>query len=165
MTLRVRLYSLTLAAFAAVFALQAGASSGPVETGTRFMSLRSDKVNVRTGPGTRYPIEWVFVKKGFPVEVTAAHDTWRKVRDWEGTEGWVHQSMLSDRRALLVAGQIRGLRSEPKESAELLARLEPGVIGRLERCAGEWCRATVGGYQGWLKRKELWGVSPAEEFD
>ena len=149
----------------ALAAAQASASSDQPETANRYASLRSDKVNVRTGPGVRYPIEWVFVKKGIPVEITAAHDTWRKIRDWEGAEGWVHQSMLSDRRALLVTGQVRALRSDPKADAPVVARIEPGVVGRVDRCVGEWCRANAGGYEGWLRRKEFWGVSPTEDFD
>ena len=165
MSLAVRLCSLAFAGLAAALPFKTEASSGREQDAARYLSVRSDKVNVRTGPGTRYPIDWVFVRKGIPVEVTAEHDTWRKIRDWEGAEGWVHQSMLSDRRALLVTGQVRVLRSEPRDGAETVARVEPGVVGRLERCTGDWCRATIGGYQGWLKRKEFWGVSPTEEFD
>lgn len=143
-------------------AVAASAEEPPV---AKFATLKADKVNVRTGPGTRYPIDWVFLKKGLPVEITASHDVWRKIRDSEGAEGWVKQTMISDRRGMIVTGQVRTLRGEPKEGAPVVARLEPGVFGRIDRCAGEWCRTTVSGYQGWLKRREIWGVSANEEFD
>ena len=76
----------------------------------RFVSLRADEVNVRAGPGVRYPVKWVFVRKLMPVEVIAEFDTWRKIRDWEGAEGWVHRAMLSGRRSIVVTGKVATLR-------------------------------------------------------
>ena len=128
----------------------------------RFVSLRSAEVNVRTGPGTRYPVDWVFVKRDIPVEITAEFDTWRRIRDWEGTEGWVHQSMLSGKRAMVVLGDVRTLRRAAGESAGGLAKVEPGVAGKLLHCQTNWCEVNVGGYRGWLQKSEFWGVYPAE---
>ena len=128
----------------------------------RFVTLRSDEVNVRTGPGTRYPVEWVFLRKDIPVEITAEFDTWRRIRDWEGAEGWVHQSMLSGRRAVVVTGEVRSLRRSPAVGTPSVARVEPGVVGRLNRCRGPWCEVDVQGYEGWLERGEFWGVYPEE---
>lgn len=129
----------------------------------RFVSLRSGEVNIRTGPGVRYPVEWVFVRPGMPVEITAEFDTWRRIRDWEGTQGWVHQSMLSGRRAMVVTGAMRTLRQEPAATAAAVAQAEQGVIGRLLECRGAWCQVEAGGYRGWLERDEFWGVYPKEE--
>ena len=131
----------------------------------RFVSLRSGEVNVRTGPGTRYPVEWVFTRKDIPVEITAEFDTWRRIRDWEGAEGWVHQSMLSGRRAVVVLGDIRSLRTAPDPGSPAMARLEPGVIGTLSRCRQQWCEVEVAGYDGWLARSEFWGVYPDETLE
>lgn len=131
----------------------------------RFVTLRSDEVNVRTGPGVRYPVEWVFVRKGMPVEITAEFDTWRRIRDIDGAQGWVHQSMLSGRRSLTVTGKMRTLRREASESAEAMAQVEPGVIGRIRKCHGAWCQVELQGYKGWLQRSEIWGVYPTEEVD
>lgn len=131
----------------------------------RFVTLRSEEVNVRTGPGTRYPVEWVFVRRDIPVEITAEFDTWRRIRDWEGTEGWVHQSMLSGKRAAVVLGEVRSLRRAPATGAPVVARAEPGVIGRLKRCDGEWCELDLSGHDGWLRRSEFWGVYPDEAFE
>ena len=104
------------------------------ETGLRvprFVSMNSSKVNVRAGPGTRYPIKWVFQRKTLPVQIIAESDTWRKIRDFEGIEGWVHQRMLSGRRRAVVTGAIQQLKREPQETAKTIALLEPGVILRL----------------------------------
>jgi SH3-like domain-containing protein len=131
----------------------------------RFVSLRSDEVNLRTGPGTTYPIDWVYVRRGLPVEVIAEFDVWRRIRDWQGTVGWVHQSMLAGRRTILVAGGDRKLMREPAESAPVVARLAPGVIGWLLECDTAWCRIEVEGYRGWLQRDEFWGSYPRESVE
>jgi SH3-like domain-containing protein len=130
----------------------------------RFVSLRSDEVNVRTGPGVRYPVDWVFQRKTMPVEVLAEVDTWRKIRALDGTEGWVHQSMLTARRTAIVTGELRSLRKRNEVDAPVVALLEPGVIGSLLECRDAWCRLEVAGQKGWLPRDTLWGVLPAENF-
>ncbi len=140
-----------------------GAPAAAGESGLplpRFVSLRADKVNVRTGPGVRYPVDWVFVRRGLPVEVVAEFEHWRKVRDWEGTEGWVHQSMLSGARSVLVAGKIRALRARPAANAAVVARAEPGVVAELLECEGDWCRVEAAGFRGWIRRADAWGAAP-----
>jgi SH3-like domain-containing protein len=128
----------------------------------RFVSLRSDDVNLRAGPDGRYPIEWVFKRRNLPVEILAEFDTWRRIRDSSGTEGWVHQALLQGRRYAIVAGETRALRRTAQDDAAIVARLEPGVIGRLLECKESWCRLEAGGFRGWLKRQEIWGVYPQE---
>ena len=131
------------------------------ETGLRvprFVSMNSSKVNVRAGPGTRYPIKWVFQRKTLPVQIIAESDTWRKIRDFEGIEGWVHQRMLSGRRRAVVTGAIQQLKRKPQETANTVALLEPGVILRLEKCTGAWCLVEGGSYEGWIGRQSIWGV-------
>ncbi|MBM3546040.1 MAG: hypothetical protein FJX54_03740 [Alphaproteobacteria bacterium] len=128
----------------------------------RFVSLRSGEVNLRTGPGTRYPIEWVLTKRSLPVEVIQEFDTWRQIRDHQGSVGWVQSSFLTGRRTLLVTGETRKLRSDRKDDASTVAMAEPGVVGRLLECRETWCRAEIGGYKGWLKRSEFWGAYPDE---
>jgi len=128
----------------------------------RFATLRASEVNLRTGPGEQYPIEWVYKRKDFPVEVVAKYDVWRKIRDWQGTEGWVHQRMLADTRSVIVRGEVRLLRAEPDPAAAVVARAEPGVIAKLLECQGLWCRVEVQNLRGWLSRNEIWGVYPDE---
>lgn len=128
----------------------------------RFVSLKASEVNLRAGPSQRFPIEWVYRKAGYPVEVIAEFDLWRQVRDVDGTTGWVHQSLLSGRRTALVHGGMRTLRERPDDAAEGIALAEPGVQVDLALCQGEWCEVKNEPYVGWLKRAELWGVYPGE---
>jgi len=131
----------------------------------RFVSLAADEVNVRTGPGTKYPIQWVFRRKGLPVEIIQEFEHWRRVRDWEGGVGWVHQSTLSGRRTALVTGALRTLRDEPDMGAPAVAHVEPGVVGRLLECRDDWCHAELEGYRGWLFRDHFWGAYPNEPIE
>lgn len=128
----------------------------------RYVSLRSDEVNLRTGPGVRYPVEWLLQHRHMPVEILAEFENWRKIRDWQGTEGWVHESMLSGRRYAVVTGAIRTLHREPDPTSPAVARLEPGVVAELVECQKDWCRLDSDGYKGWLTRAEFWGVYPNE---
>jgi SH3-like domain-containing protein len=131
----------------------------------RYVSLRASKVNLRTGPGARYPVEWVFVRKGIPLEIVAEYENFFKVRDWEGTEGWVHRAMVWRHRTMVVTGELRTLRSDPSLEAKVVAKVEPGVYGRIEQCEEDWCRLNISGSVGWLRRFEFWGVYPKENVN
>lgn len=131
----------------------------------RFVSLHAQKANVRTGPGVRYPVDWVLVRRGMPVEIVAEFEHWRKIRDWQGTEGWVHQSMLSGVRTAVVMNEVRALRRSADAQAPVTARLEPGVIARVLACGGAWCRLDAAGFKGWIPRTGIWGVSDDETLD
>lgn len=124
----------------------------------RFVSLRSDPVNLRTGPGDRYPVEWVYHRKGLPVEIIAQYDVWRRIRDWQGTEGWVHQRLVTGTRTVIVDGTQRLLHAAPNAASPAVARLDPGVIARLIECDGAWCQIEARDIKGWLTRGEVWGV-------
>lgn len=149
----------------ALFVAATAAAWGAEEKLPHFASLRADTVNLRTGPGERYPVEWIYQRKGLPVEVTAQFDVWRRVRDRDGTEGWVHERMLTSRRSVVVTGAPRILRSAPEAAAAAVARAEPGVIAGLLECKGSWCRVETQGIKGWLPRAEMWGVYPDETVE
>ncbi len=110
-----------------------------------YVTLRANEVNLRAGPGEQFPIQWVYRRKGLPVEVIGKSDVWRKIRDWQGTEGWVHQRMLIEVRTVIVRGAVRPLHSDPDPASAIVARAEPGVIAKLLECRGAWCRATKSG--------------------
>lgn len=130
----------------------------------RYASLRSAEVNVRTGPGPRYPVDWVFMRRDMPVEIVAEFDTWRKIRDWQNTEGWVHQSMLSSRRfVLVVADEVQPLLRRADDTGPAVAILEPGVVAQLVQCDLQWCRLQATRVSGWVKRNSIWGVYPDED--
>jgi SH3-like domain-containing protein len=134
------------------------AAAGKMLSFPRFATLRSATVNLRVGPGRRYAIEWVYRRKGWPIEITAAYGPWRRVRDADGTAGWIHRNLLSNHRAVVVRGGIRRLRDGPEENAAIVARLEPGVVAGLEECRPAWCRVEAAGYEGWIPRGAVWGV-------
>lgn len=131
----------------------------------RWVSLRADEVNVRVGPGTDYPIRWVFVRARLPVEVTADFQNWRRIRDIDGEEGWVHRSLLSGARTVVVTGGVHTLRRTPDAFAAPVLRAEAGVIADLLECDGAWCRLEVAGERGWLPRIQLWGVYADEKLE
>jgi len=131
----------------------------------RFVSLSSSKVNMRTGPGVRYPVAWVYRRAGLPLMVTGEYQYWRKVRDIDGAEGWIHKSLLSGRRTAMVQDGIQTLRSDPSEAARVVARAEAGVIAMLVACAGPWCRVETDEHGGWLPRPAIFGTFPNEDFD
>ena len=144
----------------------------PADVGTntglhlpRYASLKSDDVNMRVGPAERYPVIWTYKRRELPVKIEREFDIWRLVEDMDGVKGWVHQATLTGRRTFVITGaDDRTLRSDASETAEAVAVLKPGVVGRVKACeAGKaWCQVQVGDYRGWLQRTEIWGVDPDE---
>ena len=128
----------------------------------RYASLKSDEVNLRAGPGEDRPKLWVYQRAGMPVEIIEEFETWRRIRDYQGVVGWVNAALLSGRRTAIVTATRRTLYESADGTARPVAILEPGVIGRLLECNGNWCRLEVKGYEGWLKRDQFWGVFPDE---
>ena len=130
----------------------------------RFVALHSDRVNLRAGPGRQYPIEWVLTRKDMPVEVIAQFEHWRRIRDWDGTVGWVQEHMVDGRRTVVVAkGGVRPIFGQPDASLGEVARAEPGVLGRLIECRGGMCRIETEKMTGWMRRSDLWGIYPDEK--
>ena len=151
---------------------KAAAQNGRRATGLplpRYVSLKSGNVNVRRGPGQGYDIAFTFVRAGLPVEITQEFDNWRKIRDSDGSEGWVFYSLLSGRRTAVVApwekaGQFSA-RGDAAEDAPVVAYLQPRVVAAVERCDGTWCLLTGDGFEGWVEQQRLWGVYPEERFE
>lgn len=127
----------------------------------RFAALRSSDVNIRTGPGTRYPIAWVIKKKFLPVKVISEHENWRKIELHDGTFGWAFQSMLTGNKTAMVNTPKAFLRRAPQENSAIIASIGEGIIGQLKLCKDNWCKIAVKDYVGWMERNNLWGV----EFD
>ncbi|WP_237478552.1 SH3 domain-containing protein [Lichenibacterium dinghuense] len=168
--------ALTGLALAALLAGASGAGAAVDQKGPmtglpvpRYVSLKSDRVNLREGPSKDHRSSYVFERAGLPVEVTAEFDTWRKIRDSEGTEGWVLHSLLSGRRTALVApwkkDKTLPLFRDPRADAEVVANLQPGVIGSVKKCDGQWCRIYGDGFDGYEQQSNLWGVYPGEQVE
>lgn len=167
-----RLFALVLC-FALLGPAVAGAGAQGRETGEstglpipRFVSLRANKVNLRAGPGLRYPVEWVFRRRDLPVEVVDEFNAWRQVRAWDGTLGWVHAVMLQGKRTARVLGEApRLLLADPTPEAGPVALVQPGAIGTLERCEGAYCRVDFGELTGWMPRQSVFGVYNGETLE
>lgn len=143
------------------------AGRGPV-TGLplpRYVSLKAGRANARRGPGLNHRVDWVFVRRGMPLQVIAEHEHWRRVRDMDGAVGWVHYSLLRGDRTAAVTVPRAALRARPAPDAPVVAWLEERVIVALDSCRERWCKARVEGRSGWIAKPELWGVDPDETFD
>lgn len=136
-----------------------GASGLPLP---RFASLAADRINVRTGPGKQYPLRWIYARAGLPVKIVEEFDTWRKIQDQDGDDGWVHVSLLSGRRTVSIVKDVATIRRTPDADARIVMRAEPGVIGRLVSCQPNWCEIEIEHRTGWVERGAIWGVLPEE---
>ena len=148
------------------FALLAAAP--PPEVGHQvsyWASISAGQAKMRSGPGRNFPAIWLYQRAGLPVRVIETYPGWRKVRDQDGTEGWMIVNLLSDQRTGMIKGDVAELRNAPNPGAGVLWRAEPGVIGRLSRCGAGWCRITVMGREGYVDTAHLWGIGPDETLD
>ncbi len=145
---------------------QVGPSGLPLP---RFVSLKSEKVNVRKGPSSDHDVAWVFHRKGMPVEIVAEFENWRKIRDSEGAQGWILQQMLSGKRSAIVMSyghtSQADLHVSPQGDSALVAKLAPGVTGLVKDCDGTWCKIEAQDYNGYVSQSRIWGVYPGETVD
>ncbi|TNJ47809.1 aspartyl-trna synthetase [Phaeobacter sp. B1627] len=128
----------------------------------RFVSMKASEGNVRRGPSLTHRIDWVFKRRGMPLEITAEYGHWRRVRDRDGAGGWVHYALLSGIRTVLIEEDMLRVRSRPEETAPVMAAFELGVVAQLGACEINWCEVTAGGHHGWAPKAKLWGVAPDE---
>ncbi|WP_024509583.1 SH3 domain-containing protein [Bradyrhizobium sp. ARR65] len=135
----------------------------------RYVSLKSDHVNVRAGPTKDNDVAWVYTRAGLPVEVTAEFENWRRVRDSEGSEGWVYHSLLSGRRTAVVTmkhkDDLAALHESADTASAVTARLQAGVIAQVKKCDSHWCHVAGNGFDGWIEQQRLWGVYADEHVN
>lgn len=144
-------------------ASHAGETSGDTRQLPRFASIRAKEMNLRTGPGERYPIDWVMKGgKGWPVQIVAEFDNWCRIKSWDGTTGWVHRNLLTQKRAVVTVTEGAILRRAPGNDAPPRARVATGTHGSLKKCEKQWCEIEFDGGKGWLPLTALWGADTAE---
>ncbi|WP_213735731.1 SH3 domain-containing protein [Bradyrhizobium sp. dw_411] len=135
----------------------------------RYVSLKSDHVNVRAGPTKDNDVAWVYTRSGLPVEITAEFENWRRVRDSEGAEGWVYHSLLSGRRTAVVTMKSKDDLAPLHDSADgasaIAARLQVGVVAQVKKCTSGWCHVAGNGFDGWIEQQRLWGVYADEKVE
>ncbi len=156
-----RFFTIILVLFSPFFANAASTAKLPY-----FASIRAEEANVRTGPSVRYPIQWVYQKTDWPVEITATFEGWRKIRDIKGEAGWIHESLLTGKRnAVISAHGVQEIYRLPMKNAKVVAIAESGVVANLDECKKQWCKVIVEDEKGWIESKYLWGVKKDEVFD
>ena len=135
----------------------------------RFVSIKADRVNVRGGPDKDHDVAWIYTRVGWPVEITAEFENWRRIRDSDGTEGWVYHSLLSGKRTAVVQlkskTELAPLYAKPDDKSAVTAQLQVGVLATVKHCTGAWCQISGDGFDGWIEQNELWGVYPNEKID
>jgi SH3-like domain-containing protein len=168
---RLALLLIALAAGPAVAAPPEGPSGPSGLQLPRFVSLKAERVNVRSGPTKDNDVNWVYTRGGLPVEIIAEYDNWSRIRDWEGAEGWVLHALLSSRRTALISAPAKAvddfvpLRASADPKSAVTARLQAGVLATVKRCSDNWCRITGQGFDGWVEEGRLWGVYPGEKVE
>ncbi|RKF15356.1 aspartyl-trna synthetase [Roseovarius spongiae] len=128
----------------------------------RFVSMKASEGNVRRGPSRTHRVDWIFKRRDIPLEITAEHGHWRRVRDRDGAGGWMHYSLLSGVRTVIVETDMLEMKAKRDPTSRVIAQLELGVIARVDECDGPWCRIQSAGYSGWVKKADLWGVRANE---
>jgi SH3-like domain-containing protein len=135
----------------------------------RFVSIKADRVNVRAGPDKDHDVTFIYTRVGWPVEITAEFENWRRIRDSDGSEGWVYHSLLSGKRTgvvqLKAKSDLAPLHAKPDARSAVTAELQSGVLGAIKRCTGAWCQIAGDGFDGWIEQDRLWGVYPDEKID
>jgi SH3-like domain-containing protein len=128
-------------------------------------SISAGDALMRSGPGREYPATWRYQRADLPVKVIQLHESWRKVREMDGTEGWMASVLLSAQRTAIVTGETRMLRAAPDASARVLWRAEPGVVGKVSHCGAGWCEFDVHGKVGFIPVTAIWGVDQNESIN
>jgi SH3-like domain-containing protein len=158
-----------LALLLAASAAQAGSDTTASLPVPRFVSLKTDRVNVRGGPDKDHDVSYIYTRVGWPVEITAEFEDWRRIRDSDGTEGWVYHSLLSGKRMAVVQMKTKTdlaqLYVKPDEKSAITARLQVGVLSTIKHCTGAWCEIAGDGFDGWIQQNQLWGVYPNEKVE
>ena len=130
-----------------------------------YVSLDRDKVFLREGPTYQHRVLWTYQRKGLPLRVIAQYDVWRRVKDKDGTVGWILDSMLSRGRMAVVAGRVEApVHSSADPSSDVIALAQPGVMAKLKTCQPAACKVNIGRVTGWLEKKNIWGVDEGETF-
>ena len=128
-------------------------------------SLAAGDALLRTGPGRNFPATWRYRRAELPLKVVQVHETWRKVREFDGTEGWMAAALLTAERTAMVVGEVRPMRAAPDGGARIVWRAAPGVVGKIAHCASGWCEFNVRGRVGYIEIGQIWGVEPGDTVD
>ena len=131
----------------------------------RYVSLKAKEANARRGPSLSHKIDWIYKRENIPLEIYGEYENWRRVRDFEGLGGWIHYTLLSGIRYVLVKDELLEMRLLPSSDAQVIARVPQHNIASLDKCNIDWCRVIDDGYRGWVSKSGIWGVYENEIKD
>ena len=131
----------------------------------RYVSLKVKEANARRGPSLSHKIDWIYKRQNMPLEIYAEYENWRRVRDFEGLGGWVHYTLLSGTRYVLIKNELLEMRLLPSIDAQVIAKVPQHNIATLDKCNKDWCRIIDDGYKGWVPKNGIWGVYENELKD
>jgi len=130
--------------------------------GITMVSVAGEKVNLRKGPSTQYPIVWE-LGKGFPLRVIGSQGKWLIVSDFESDVGWIYKNLVNKKPHLIVKinknskAQIN-IRSGPGTKYKVVGKAEYGVVFETLKRGDGWVKVRhETGLSGWVKRSLLWG--------
>ncbi len=149
--------------------LAALACSAPASAQVRnvpyWASIAANQAMMRTGPDRSYPSTWVYQRRDLPLRVLQIQGAWRRVQEQDGTSGWMLASLLSAKRGAVVTGTFRPIRAARDDGSRLLWQAEPGVVGRISQCDGQWCHIQIGERAGFIQQSDIWGTDPNEKVN
>ena len=146
----------------AVSAVAASCAQAQERAVPYWASIAKGEALMRSGPDRTYPALWLYKRRDLPVRVVQIHGVWRRIEEQDGTRGWMLAILLAARRTAVVVGGIQPIRDKPDDGARLLWQVEPGAVGRLDRCDGHWCQIEFDARKGWIPQSGLWGTDPGE---
>ena len=125
----------------------------------RWLSLKSDEVRARQGPGLDYRIMWEYQVSSLPVQVIAETTEWRKICDPDGAVAWVHRSVVSSRRSVFNASAEEiAIHSGRSTTSSVRARLSPRSLVAVDECEEGWCEVRIGRMRGWVQQRAVFGA-------
>lgn len=161
-----RSLAIAVAAIAAIASAPAAEAQRDRERATPYWaSISAGEAMMRTGPGRNYPATWLYKRADLPIKVLEVYPSWRKVQDPDGTTGWMLVNLLSGTRTAIVTGDSpRPMRKAPSPDADTAFLAAPGVVGKIAKCGGGWCRFDVRGKAGFIRTEHVWGLDEGESF-
>jgi len=127
-----------------------------------FVCVNKDKVNIRSGPGTKYAKRWL-VYKYSPLEVLSRKGKWLKIKDFQGDKGWIYNSLTTKNKCVVSTRQQTNIRIGPninqKKKFIVTKNYSFRVVKTFQNKAGQfWLKVKdKAGDSGWILAKLLWG--------
>ena len=122
--------------------------------------MKNDAVNIRSGPSTKNNVIWQ-VFESFPLQVKKREGKWAKVIDFEGDEGWIYETLISNEKSVIVNVETANMRSGPNTQETIIATVKKGVVFTPLELQGDWMKVRYKNeITGWMHNSLLWPANP-----